>query len=278
MKIIPLEQGSSEWKEYRRSKIMASDACTIMGTTSFKTLEQLFREKMMGDEQYQTEAMRRGSEEEPLFRESLNKQSHTHFIPIVGESKSHAWLGASFDGYDIKTNSIIEIKIPSKKCDIFSLRKDYYPQLQQQMFVSGISTIALCALIEGKQIIIFVQFDPIYWDEYLKKAEEFHDRMLNFNPPLPRHASVQNNQMASLAERYASIGEQIEVLEAERDSVKNSMLLFLDGKEAVVGNLKITKIVKPGAVDYSKIDALKDIDLDSYRKPSSEYWRISTNG
>ena len=44
-----------------------------------------------------------------------------------------------------------------------------------------------------------------------------------------------------------------------------------------VGDITLKRIESKGAVDYKAIPALKDIDLEPYRKPASITWRININ-
>ena len=39
-------QGSQEWLDLRKTKITATDACVIMGESSWKTIIQLYEEKI----------------------------------------------------------------------------------------------------------------------------------------------------------------------------------------------------------------------------------------
>jgi hypothetical protein len=38
--------------------------------------------------------------------------------------------------------------------------------------------------------------------------------------------------------------------------------------------IRLSKIPRKGAVDYSQIECLKELDLEPYRKKSIEYWKI----
>lgn len=42
--------------------------------------------------------------------------------------------------------------------------------------------------------------------------------------------------------------------------------------------VKVQKIMRKGSVKFSEIPALQGIDLDQYRKPASESWRITLDG
>lgn len=276
MKIIPLIQGSDDWKSYRRTKVMASDACTIMGTTKFKTIDSLLEEKLMGDEQFQTEAMKRGSDEEPLIRDEVNLICRSNYQPVVVEHDEFSWLAASLDGYDHNFPvRILEIKRPSKSCTLDDLIKSYYPQLQQQMFVCGESCLEFACKIDDCLYTRNVRFDPSYWEKYIVKASEFYKRVQRVDLPDVRHSREFDIILEGLASEYSLMGRLIEGIEEKREIVKNSILEKLQGKEAIIGRLKITKVIKKGAVDYSKIEELKSVDLDKYRKPETQFWKIS---
>ena len=41
-----MQQGTPEWLALRKTKITATDACVIMGSSRWKTKTQLYREKL----------------------------------------------------------------------------------------------------------------------------------------------------------------------------------------------------------------------------------------
>ena len=61
MSIIPLEQGSAKWLEYRKSKVMATDSPILLGSNPWRTPIELWEEKLgLREPQPLNDAMRRG--------------------------------------------------------------------------------------------------------------------------------------------------------------------------------------------------------------------------
>ena len=53
-------------------------------------------------------------------------------------------------------------------------------------------------------------------------------------------------------------------------------LIEMAGESCAEGAcVKVTKYIRRGNVDYGAIPALKDMDLNEYRKPSTIAWRIT---
>ena len=95
MKILNLEQNTTEWLEFRRSKIGASDVAKLM-TGSKRAINNLFLEKKGGErERAPTSAMRHGHQTEPLARAWTNDFFNTDFEPIVVQHSEIDYLIAS---------------------------------------------------------------------------------------------------------------------------------------------------------------------------------------
>ena len=133
--ILNLTQNSDKWKEWRRNYIGASDAPVIQEVSPWKTLLQLWEEKIEGREQQVTSAMERGKELEPMVR---NKMSQAHFAayhPVCAHSKVYDWMVVSLDGWDEHADfPLIEIKCPNEEAHGMAINGQvpeyYYPQLQ----------------------------------------------------------------------------------------------------------------------------------------------------
>jgi len=78
------------------------------------------------------------------------------------------------------------------------------------------------------------------------------------------------------AKNYLKTLADIGKLEVELENLRKQ-LIFLSGHENCRGaGLSICQVTRKGNIDYSKIEALKDIDLEKYRKPEIVTWRITT--
>jgi len=83
-----------------------------------------------------------------------------------------------------------------------------------------------------------------------------------------------------LAKEYRDLDAQIKALQSQQQAVKDQLIALAeeaDSDSLAVGGITLKRIESKGAVDYKAIPALKDIDLDVYRKPASITWRININ-
>ena len=78
---------------------------------------------------------------------------------------------------------------------------------------------------------------------------------------------------AALPERSNHLKKAL--LEAKIEQVSASLKDRAGDKNVISFGCKIQTISRKGSVDYKKIDTLKDVDLDQYRKPASTYQKIS---
>jgi len=80
-----------------------------------------------------------------------------------------------------------------------------------------------------------------------------------------------------LAEDYEQLKKTADAIAEAMEETKKQLLLYAVKDQNKVGNLHIAKILTKGSVDYSKIEALKSIDLEQYRKPTKESYRITVD-
>lgn len=183
MKIVRLKQRSKEWLQWRRTKIMASDSPSIMGVSPYKTPEQLFHEKTHCYEQNVNPWMQRGVDLEPVALKLFEKESGLLLFPCVGEHEN-GWMAASFDGMTLEEDAIIEIKVPGKKDHQLALEgkipPKYYPQLQHQLFVCGLSVVFYYSFDGQTGKIIEVKRDDNYIETMIEKEKEFWNILQNF--------------------------------------------------------------------------------------------------
>lgn len=78
-----------------------------------------------------------------------------------------------------------------------------------------------------------------------------------------------------LAKQWNTIRATLKHLEEHEQALRKALIAIADGRNIKVGGIVIEKIIRRGMVDYSTIEALKDIDLNKYRKSSSENYRFT---
>ncbi|MCB1113687.1 MAG: hypothetical protein KDK62_02915 [Chlamydiia bacterium] len=76
---------------------------------------------------------------------------------------------------------------------------------------------------------------------------------------------------------WKEIQERKKALEAEEKACREA-LIELAGDETKKGfGVKVTKYQLTGRIQYEKIPELQQVDLDKYRAPVKEAWRISVD-
>jgi putative phage-type endonuclease len=192
MPVIPLEQGTSAWHEFRAMHIMGTDVSCILGSNPWKSKLQLWEEKL-GFRQPQplNDAMRRGQELEPLARKLAFELINVNFEPMVIESSKHPWLAVSLDGISELGNHILEIKCPKEATHLEAIQSCYpsyyYDQIQTQLLVTRAE---ICYYFsyrpeykEKPYAIIEVYPDPEKHEQIIKTGYDFYRDMCLMNPP-----------------------------------------------------------------------------------------------
>jgi putative phage-type endonuclease len=284
MQILELEQRSDEWFKMRKTHITATDAPIIMGENPWKTELQLYEEKVSDDVKplYMNDAMKRGMELEPIALDLFNLKTGFDMKPVV---LSNGWQMASLDGRDAGRSAILEIKCPSlEKYEMMKMGiiPDYYKaQLQHQINLAQVDFVYFFAFYEMDGTILKVMKDDNYIKEMNKREMIFFDRIMKKDPPEPSDRDYivnESKEWKSFAESYRINADLIKFYESEQDSLRNKIISLTEDKNTMGAGIKITKTIRRGNIDYGKIVALKDLDLEPYRKPNTKSWRINING
>jgi putative phage-type endonuclease len=273
-----IQQNTAEWIEMRKTKIGASDAPIIMKKSPFKTPYQLWREKLSLDEPAQTHAMIRGHEMEPLARAELEEKLGMPLFPSIRLHNQRSWMMASLDAVSFDECTIAEIKCPGKTDHEIALAgqvpEKYIPQLQHQMEVCGVEMIYYFSFHGDENALLKLYRDDKYIRELIIEEEKFLECINNFETPelMDRDYVYRGDaRWAKLAERL----KEIKSLQAEEEIIKKELIVLSQGQNSMGSGIKVYKCTRKGAVEYNKIPELQGINLEPYRKKSSEYWRIS---
>ena len=274
--------GSSEWLEVRRSKISATDIAPILGISKWDTPLSLYERKLSGKEPERNYAMSHGL--------ALEEDARKCFEGLTGEFVSPRfifvkddWKCASLDGIN-DAGVAVEIKCPMGMADHETALKGecpvhYYPQLQWQMLVAGLpwmyyfsympNDVEPCALVKVERSDMAIEMMVV-------KAKEFWDKLQSKTPPeaTDRDRIELPGIMRGQEARAALLMEVISEAEKELEKIRDELIAACDGKKCEGEYLRITPYEVKGAVEYGKIEALKGVDLERYRKPKSIRWRI----
>lgn len=187
MQLVSLQQRTKEWLDFRRNHICASDAPIIMGVSPYKKADRLYEEKLGDYEIAPNQYMMRGIELEPLALEKFEEETGMMMLPCVGKHEN-GWMAASFDGMTFENDAIVEIKCPGKKDHDLALQgiipTKYVPQLQHQIYVSGLSMSYYYSFDGENGVVIEVERDEDYIEIMLEKEYEFWKCIKNLTPPV----------------------------------------------------------------------------------------------
>lgn len=176
-KEIKLEQGTSEWKQWRLGGFGASDIPALMGENRWKSIQKLLKEKDGYGGDYQNEAMRRGTMLEPEARREYCKKVGFNVSPICLQQKGYFWARASLDGISSNRKNVVEIKCGEssyRKAQHGEIPRYYYGQLQHILFVTGLDVIDYwCYLRERDGVLLQMERDDSYISDLIHKGEEF---------------------------------------------------------------------------------------------------------
>ena len=186
MKIISLKQGSAEWLAYRRKKICASDASSILGVNPWKSSLKLYEEKVFDFEQEDNENMRKGRDQEPLALEAFENRFGLVMFPMVVEHDDLDWMAASLDGMTLDQSQFVEIKCGKKSFSQMEkghIEPYYIAQLQHQLAVTGIEKCFYYCYNGDYGIWKEIHRDQKYIENLIAKERKFWDCLKNLKPP-----------------------------------------------------------------------------------------------
>ena len=277
-----LIQNTPEWKAMRKENIGASDAPIIMGVSPYETAYGLWQRKLdLVPDRFQTKAMERGHDLEEKARLELEKMTGLLFRPQVKFHPNKYWMMASLDAIDVTETSIAEIKCPGPQDHNLALQgkipDKYFPQLQHQLEVCQLEMGYYFSFDGEAGILIKIYRDDKYIKEMLEKEKEFYQCLQELTPPIMTNRDYvlkDDCQWKSDAFQWKSVTQKITELEKEEKRLRESLISQCQNQSSMGAGIKIMKATRKGNVDYSNIPELSVMNLDNYRKPSSEYWKI----
>lgn len=283
LKIIDLVQGSPEWHEYRSKGIGASDASIIMGVSPWATPYQLWiYNNGLSEKKEMTQSMKFGSDNEQQLREYFQQKKNVQVQPKVVESSLYPWMFASMDGLSEDGEIAVEIKCTNaeyhKMCKESRVPDVYYPQVQHQMFVCELDQIYYLSYWKGNHDMILVDRNDFYIEKMIDKELEFLKCMTDFVAPEltdKDFVEIQSEKFAMLTNEYVRSFSTLKHITDIKERLRQQIIEECNGRSSFNADIKATKYVIKGRVDYDSIPELKNVDLNKYRKEPTESWRIT---
>jgi putative phage-type endonuclease len=277
-----------DWLLWRHNKITASDAAAIHNKSPYKTVAELWAEKSLKDppDTPTSFVMSKGNDLEPILRKRFCawwgiENGDDPFEPALCEMKSHPYIGASLDGLSRDKKTLVEIKYVGKKVlATAQVPIHYYIQIQHQFLASG-AEYGYCVMANDPtgmdMCILPVERNQSFIDTHLIACTAFwHSLKINAAPE-PDIAIIKDEKAIELAEDYEQLKKTADQIAEAMEETKSQLLLYAVKDQNKIANLYIAKILTKGIVDYSKIEALKSVNLDDYRKEPKVSYRITVD-
>lgn len=271
MQVQNIQQNTSEWIEFRKSHIGASEASAIMGINPWETPYQCWARKMgLLESKPITQAMQKGMDLEQKARIEFEAWTGIKTKPVVLKHRDIHYMIASLDGISNNADIILEIKCPNETTHEMARNKkipDYYmAQIQHQIEVSGIDDAYYATYRNGEMNIVEVERDEEIIDRILESQSDFYRRMTEFDAPDVKHKVESSSNALIAAHNYRSVYEKSKAVTIELNEAKKKLMGISNGECIICDGIKITHYHERGRVDYSAIKELENIDLDKYRK------------
>lgn len=240
-------QNTEEWHKLRGTRIGASEANIIMGVSEYTSPRQLHELKVNppeGERKENNFIQAKGHRTEPRLRAYVEMLYDGEFPDVVALSQEHDWLMASLDGCCSELEILAEFKLVGE--EDYQLVKSgkwlpqYYPQIQQQLLVTGYK---MCVLVVGaadkeaieagdKHALKFAHLEVFPDIEYISKElfpalKKFWDGVKSKTPPAYSQLDIVdlsgNADLSAMLERYRLTLEESEEVEGRLEKLKSEI-------------------------------------------------------
>jgi putative phage-type endonuclease len=180
---VRIKQGTPEWLRWREDGLGSSDIPAVLGISPWKTPQDLLMTKahrIAGPPP--NAAMLRGSQMEPLIRETYQRESYIHWPAATFQHEDYPFMLASLDGFNEELNVTAEFKAPNKY-DHYSavngeVPEKYVPQCQHILLVTGAYQLHYVSRFNNENAAVLVKPDPDYHEMLIEKETEFWNKVL----------------------------------------------------------------------------------------------------
>lgn len=309
MDIVDFCQGSSDWLNWRKNGVSASEAGTVLGVDPYKTRWRLWAEKTdraVPEDLSNNPFVQKGIAMEDRARQCAEKVLNEKYLPAVCASSSEkSFIRASFDGLT-RNNVPVELKVPAESTfesvkaegEASKAYQRYYPQVQQQIYVAESQSAWLMfyhPADDGTYELFEIERDDAFIEKLLEEATKFWFHITKDVAPdldVERDLYIPQGDASDdwifHATDYRLMKEQIREWEAKIKTLKPKLNAAQKAMESMMGDfykadyagVSITRFEKQGAINYERYlkENHPDIDasvLEAYRKPGSTQCRVT---
>lgn len=255
MKILDVQQGSTEWNAARLSKFTASEAPAMMGC-GWITRDQLLYQKKTGIEPEVSESQQRlfdkGHETEALARAIIEEMIGQSLYPVTALSDEYPNLLASMDGITLDEEVIFEHKLFSEKLAeqvrTHDLEPKYYWQLEQQLLVANAKYVIFVVSDGTKENLHYMHYSsvPERREQLLAGWKQFDADLRAYIPPAAPviAASVDQVPMLIVQSNGFTLTTNLDQIQAWHQLIKDKCAGELETDQDFADRESLIKAIK----------------------------------
>ena len=279
-----MEQRSEEWYEARKGRITGSAVGAILGLAPYRTREDVLRAMVRefhgaGSEFVTNPAIEWGVANEATATAMFTLKTGLK-VESCGFFAFGDHYGASPDGL-VGDDAVLEVKCPWKGVKkTLAEQPHYVAQLEFEMAATGRKKAYFWQWHPEGETLEIYHADPNWWAAASHELEafwqEYQDELHNPAHLEPKRIDLTgNNRAVMLVAEYDDLRDAKDNAEERMKEIIAE--LSKGGKNAIIGDRKLTRVSKEGAISYAKaIKALcPTADLEPFRGKASEHWRLS---
>jgi len=281
-------ENDQEWLDFRKTKIGASDASIIMGTSKWKTTDGriktpylLWQEKLgLGEMSSDNAATRYGKAMEEPARQAYQEMVGDLFEATCVIHDDYPYAMVSLDGLNITNDKMVEIKNCCKEDYETAMNgkvpEKYIPQVQMQIMVTELPENDYFSFNNGEGVIVVVKRDEEYIKILDKKLREFQRCVDNLiEPALTEDDYIeQGSEWLEVAKELHEVQQRKKAVTEEETALKDSLKSLSNDRNARSEDYRYTRSVGSGRVDYKAIPELKNMDLSEFTGKPVISWRL----
>lgn len=283
-----MEQRSEEWFEARKRRVTGSNVGAILGLDPYRNADDVMRSMIREAHDAESEFTGNVATEWGAFNEAGAQADFTMETGLqvveCGFFPRLDWLGASPDGL-IGDDAVLEIKCPFRLRDGgehkgIAEQAHYYAQMQIEMYCTERRKAYFWQWAPHATKLEVVERDEWWLDSHIPRLFEFYERFLiemdNEDHLQPKRKVLNTNRALHLSAEYDELQEAIDQAKEKQKQVMDELVSLSEGKNAQVGDKKLTLVKRAGSISYAKAikELAPDADLDKWRGKETEYWRL----
>ncbi|WP_156298980.1 YqaJ viral recombinase family nuclease [Streptobacillus canis] len=225
-----------DWLELRKKGVGGSDIGAILGVNKYRSLVDVYLDKVEGKKVEDNSSMEWGRQLEPVIRsyfEEKNKGVYDVYLAPFSLKFEH--LRANLDGiiYNKQTKKFGVLEI--KTANIFTAKEwkdgkvptSYYAQVMHYMAVTGFEYAVIAVLIGGNDYKEFYIERNVGEIEMIKlAAKDFWETyIIPKRLPAPDGSDAYSEYQKELLSKYETFENRIEIDEEQEDKIKHLEIL-----------------------------------------------------